>query len=673
MNKTFQIIPILLLIVFAACAPKEPPVKPPAKPDKELFADAENRYQENDYSKAYELYRKYVEQYPDTAQAPKAYLRLGMIRGKWSDFGKARRMYGKVIDRYPDTRYAGQARVKTLESYVEQGRFREAIAYWTQLPVEELEVSLRVQANLLAGDSHMALEQFRRAYEAFSAAYQEAGRQKRSEMADRLLAAVSALEPEFIDSELKRLGAKPPAGFLMYQHGVNLIADRRIGDTLSVFKRFQEHFPDHPIADRVKEQMVSLTSEAFFEGNTIGCVLPLSGKYESFGRQALRGIELALGEASVEIDEDPPFKVLVRDSASEPEKADRAVKELAGKRVAAVIGPIAAASKAADTAQRLGIPLIALSQKTEIVETGEYVFRNFLTPEMQVSALADYTTDKLGCRNFAVLYPDEHYGRTFLHLFWDRLLEKNARVMGAESYNPEHTDFADPIKKLVGLYYQLPEALKTDSLDPGQLKALAGALEVYEGLLLEDLYSRLKEPESEPLDFLSGNPRIPEEKPEPRVDFEALFIPDSPEKAGLIIPQLRYYDIKNVYLLGTNLWHSQKLIDIAGDQIREAVIPEGFFAESSRKQVRDFVDKFEKVYGYKPGFIEAVGYDTAMILCTRIADQNVFTRPALRQALVQMPPYRGVTGETEFLDNGEADKSVYLLKISGKNFVEINR
>jgi hypothetical protein len=61
---------------------------------------------------------------------------------------------------------------------------------------------------------------------------------------------------------------------------------------------------------------------------------------------------------------------------------------------------------------------------------------------------------------FAILYPDETYGVTFMNLFWDRLIENGGKVVGLEAYNPEHTDFADPIKKLVGLYYKIPEDLR---------------------------------------------------------------------------------------------------------------------------------------------------------------------------------------------------------------------
>ncbi|MFO7930341.1 MAG: penicillin-binding protein activator [Thermodesulfobacteriota bacterium] len=672
MNKTFYIILALLVLVFAACAPKEPDFRP-AEPAFELFDEAESKYEDSRYSESFELFRRYVEKYPDTELAPAAYLKLGIIRAEWGEFEKARQIYERLINKYTDTPYARQARIKILESLVEQGNFREALDYREKLRRQEPEPDLRMRADLLAGDACMALERFRRAYEYFAAAYRQAGPQVRTEIAGRLSAAVSALQPGFIDSELERLETDPPAGFLTYQRGLNLMAEQRVQDSLSVFRGFLERFPDHPMAGQVKEQMVLMTSAVFFEGNTIGCVLPLTGQYAKFGRQALRGIELAIADASQDIDVEPPFRVLVRDSGSDPETARNAVIDLARSRVAAIIGPIGGASEAADTAQRLGVPIIALTQRADTANTGDFVFQNFLTPEMQVEALADYAAGRLGCRNFAVLYPEENYGRTFLNLFRDMLTTKNARLVGAESYNPSNTDFSEPIKKLSSVYYgRLPD-LNPGPLTSGQMQALGRAVGLQGSPFAGDLYPggvNGSLPDNYDNGFQQG---LILEKPVPRVNFEALFIPDSKEKAGLIIPQLRYYDINNSYLLGTNLWHSEELIEIAGDQIRDAVIPEGFFEESKRSHVVDFVSGFEKIYAYEPGFIEAVGYDTAMILCRQLRNEGVFSRPALRHSLAQMPPYEGVTGRTEFKATGAADKSIYLLGVSGGRFVEINR
>ena len=47
------------------------------------------------------------------------------------------------------------------------------------------------------------------------------------------------------------------------------------------------------------------------------------------------------------------------------------------------------------------------------------------------------------------------------------------------------------------------------------------------------------------------------------MDFDAVFIPDTYNMVGLIAPQLRFYGIEDVLLLGTNLWHSGHLMEMA--------------------------------------------------------------------------------------------------------------
>ena len=673
-NKT-PIVLLCLCLVVAACAPKDG-VRRPARPaGHALFEKAEQKFSQSRYAESRSLYRQYVKKHPDTELVPEAKLKLGRIHAEQKEFDPAREMYVEVIARYPDTPQAETARIKILESYISQGHFQEVLDYRRRMAEEQLAPETRLQADLLAGDAYMALEQFRQAYRVFSAAYQSADPDARKNVANRLLAAISRLSPEYIRSERQRLEGNPPGGYLMYQLGVNFMSENRVGDALSVFQKFLDRYPDHPEIEQVRKRIASLTEAAFFEGHALGCVLPLTGKYRKFGRQALRGIELALARAYKDLDADPPFRILVRDSQSDPETARRAVEELAEKRVAAIIGPIAAAREASDTAQKLGVPIFPFTQNSDIAENGDFVFINFLTPRMQASALVDYTTRNLACRRYAVLYPDESYGRVFLHRFWDQLIENNARLVAAESYNPEHTDFAEPIKRLVGLHYDLPEDLAPKTMTSRELENFAGKLEIFRGVLSVDLSGSLDEKDA-PYDFgLGKSPAADEEEkePEPIVDFDAIFIPDAPEKAGLVIPQLRYYDINEVYLLGTNLWHSERLIEIAGYQIRDAVIPEGFFSQSRRRQVSEFVSEFTGVYEYSPDFMEAVSYDTAMILCEQISRKDVTTRPALQQALAEMPPFEGVTGRTEFLDTGEADKSIYLLNVTRGRFLEIPR
>jgi outer membrane PBP1 activator LpoA protein len=196
------------------------------------------------------------------------------------------------------------------------------------------------------------------------------------------------------------------------------------------------------------------------------------------------------------------------------------VDALYKEKVAAIIGPLIHVDTAAIQAQARELPIITLTQKDRITEIGDYVFRNFFTPQMQVKSLVSYAARELGLSRFAILYPDERYGSTFMNLLWDEVIAHEGIVVGVESYDPKQTDFAGPIKKLVGLYYEVPEDLK----DPIDLIAESLVFQTDAG----------KEEKEKP------NRKDEEEEPKAIVDFEAVFIPDSPKKAGLIIPQLAF-------------------------------------------------------------------------------------------------------------------------------------
>jgi ABC-type branched-subunit amino acid transport system substrate-binding protein len=325
--------------------------------------------------------------------------------------------------------------------------------------------------------------------------------------------------------------------------------------------------------------------------------------------------------------------------------------------VAAIIGPIVTSEVAAREAQEMGIPIITLTQKDNIPEIGDKVFRNFITPKMQVQSLTSFAVESLGLFRFAILYPDETYGNTFMNLFWDQLLEAGGQVVAVESYKPDQTDFSDSIRKLVGLYYEIPEDLKPE-----------------EEVLADDLEQQT----DDNVDQASGETRQrsargedEDEKPQAIVDFDAIFIPDSPGKAGLIVPQLAYYDIKDVYILGTNLWHSDSLIEIASQYVQGAVMPDGFFADSPSPRVQKFVQEFEETYQETPDFIEAIVYDTAMILFNVASQEQIRYRSEIRDALLNLDNFPGITGLTRFDENGDARKKLYLLRVKGKKFVEL--
>lgn len=352
----------------------------------------------------------------------------------------------------------------------------------------------------------------------------------------------------------------------------------------------------------------------------VGVVLPLSGRYGAFGELVRRGLELALERPG-----GAPARLLFRDAGTEPEQNARAVAELAADpAVLVVVGPLtsAAAAAAAAQAQSDGVPLLTLSQRAGLPEAGDYVFRTSLTSRQQVPPLVDYAMRAQRLKAFAVLHPETKQGRELAELFGREVEKRGGRVAARQGYAETDTDFRRPIRFLQG-----------------------------------------------------GNPDASDEEPGGAMSpptFQALFIPDDAERVALIAPQLAYYGLGGIPLLGTSGWNAPELVLRAGRFVEGAVFVDGFFPGSPLPQVRDFVARYVARYGEEPSILEAQGYDAAGILLTLLARPEVRTRADVRQALAGLRLYPGVTGATSFNPEGDAEKVLFLLQVRSGEIVQIN-
>jgi branched-chain amino acid transport system substrate-binding protein len=656
-----SVVLLSFLVVLNACVPKPsaPPEPVAVGAEEDLFRAAEKMYEAQDYTQALDAYRAFLNEYPDRPLAPVALMKIGKINSILGNDDEARFAFSRLISEYPRSSFYPDAWVEILFSYYHQKNYLEVIR---QAPdvlqyIDSPPHVFRVYA--LVGDAYMALGLPVDAFKYYLEAQQRAMDFEQEAITQKLKAVIAQLDSQQILELLKDVDNEVLQGYLMFQLGLDYAMHEKYQEALTALDNFLNRFPEHPDVSLAEDLIKQIKENALLGRYTVGCLLPLSGPYQSVGYRALKGMELALDRFSNET-QNPQVNVIVKDSGGSPDQTRIAMQELIEEQVAAIIGPIITAEVAAAEAQKSKIPIITLTQKDNITSIGDYVFRNFITPEMQINSLVDYATLSLGLNRFAILYPDETYGITFMNLFWDRLIEDGAKVVGLEAYNPQNTDFANPIKKLVGLYYEIPEDLKEAAElgadHEGDNRRLASA----------DSEQSLDQ-ENSALNQEQKN----EEEPEAIVDFDAIFIPDSPKTAGLIIPQLAFYDIKGVYLLGTNLWHSDELIKMATTYVQGAIMPDGFFAESSESVVQDFVKAFEEAYEEKPGFIEAVVYDSAMMVFRVLIKPDLHFKSELKNELLNLTDFSGVTGPTHFDENGEAQKQLYLLQIRGKRFVEL--
>jgi len=662
-NRIFILISVLFL---CSCGLKDIllPVPVQLGPADELFLKAEKLYQAESYEKALNAYNEYLSEFPDRSLADAALIKTGAIYTALGDYVKARDSYKRLLVQYPDSSFVPDARVEELITFYNEGKYERLIREADSV-LEKIVSGIHIlRTYVLVGDTYIAIGSPSDALHFYTLAFEKSKDPEKETVISKLKETVVQLDKTDIMSIVKHMGYTPPAGMLMYLYGLKKAEEEQYDDAAMMLSDFADRFPEHNYAEQAKKIMEELSTKSVYSRYTIGCLLPLSGYYKAFGGRALKGIELALGQFCSQGDR-PSIKIIVKDTGSDPDVAVNAVRELFEEHVAAIIGPIFTAESAALEAQSMRIPIVTITQKDNIADTGDYVFRNFFTPKMQVETIVSYAIEELELKNFAILYPNENYGKVFMNLFWDEVMAYDGKVVGVESYELDSTDFADPIKKLVGLYYELPEDLKnTDELIEDEDKS--------------DDFEELKDENEAEADesveedgFVKDDEPIEDDEPEPVIDFDAIFIPDSPKRAGLIIPQLSFYDVDNVYLFGTNLWHSDILIKMARQYIQNAIMPDIFFAESFSEKVKDFVMTFEKTFREKPDFIEAVAYDTAMMLFQIVSRPDVRFRSAVKNELMKLSNFQGVTGLTSFDNNGEFKKDLYLLEIKDNKFVEL--
>lgn len=381
--------------------------------------------------------------------------------------------------------------------------------------------------------------------------------------------------------------------------------------------------------------------DSWFNRDSIGAMLPLSGRYASYGELVKRGLDLALEEHNkVRL----PVRFIYRDTGAEMVDAAQLVSRLTDDdKVMAIIGPLLGenAELAAVRAQLELVPLLALSQRAGLPESGDFVFRDALTAQQQVEAIAAYAIES-GHISFSIMHPENRLGEEMTRLFVAEIRRLGGELVDVVSYPEESTDFRKQI----------------------------------EALLWKD---HVVEPPAKPVEFdAAGNPLPVAKVAElPKLEYplspsHALFIPDYADRIGQLAPQLMFYGIKDVTLLGINGWNSVELAQRSGRFLKQAVFVDGFFHASNSPDVRQFVELYQQKYQDEPTLLEAQAFDVANRLLRIMDDPAVRNRDDFRRELNSRRSLRGVAGTIGFDAMGEAVKQLYLLKVKRNRIVELN-
>ena len=378
------------------------------------------------------------------------------------------------------------------------------------------------------------------------------------------------------------------------------------------------------------------------KAKSLGLILPLTGKHAARGRQVLDAVRLGL---SLYGSKPSSIQLVIRDSEGQADVAEQAVEDLVKKNhVMAIMGSLLSrtASAVAHKAQELRIPCISFSQKRDLAkEGGPFVFQHALTSYRQVSFLVQTLRAKHNIKSFALLYPQDSYGEEFVPLFLDAVQKVGGYLRGAQSYSPEQRDFRIHIKKLLGIYY------KEDRLEEYQL--------LLKQWQKENPQSNFKKQSSL------------EELLPPIVDFQGLFIPDNVEILAQVASTLVYYNVKKVFLLGTNLWDTPDLArNLKGLKGIQVFFVNNIVPDRDRWKQMPFFRLYKEMTQKEPGVLELNAYEVASILREIIVHNNINSRYGLLNKLKKMKSFSGVLGQLYLSEYGEIYRPPSLVKHAAK-------
>jgi len=629
----------------------------PALPS-DPFLQAEYLFHSGDFLAAKPLYHDYLSRNSSGKRSYLALFRLGQIDQSNLSYSTAVRFYQIFLQKFSASLLANSARFNMAVCHYELADYDRAEALFKVVlrssPDKKLKWKIMVRLAEIDGSRMNYEKAFSKLKKVFAQIEDEEVRKHAVEVTADLIneklgvAQVSAL--------IQKLGNGFPVDLLILREISSFRTTGDIANYVASIEKFIETFPKHSRKAEV-QSWLNLIKEDTVAKIKIGVVLPLTGKLALTGQRVLQGIQLAVNQLPFQYRE--KLGLEVRDSGSLSVK--RALAELAGlPNVVGIIGPLLSdeVKIAGEVARQYQIPIFSPTASTQgLVDTNPYIFRNALTREIQAKFLAEYSINTLHLRRFAVLHPFEPFGLELKDTFIREVEALGGEVVTVSGYERSQNDFKNQILQLGGVEDdELVKVAREIFLNDGKVEDFSDT-------------SLLSRPIVD-MGHWSEND-VEKLKVSLELSYDAIFIPGVYDKVGLIIPQLAFYNINNVVLLGTNGWNSPELVKMGGKYLKTVYFVDGYYPDSRQSEVQQFVEEFKTNFGEEPVYLSAQAFDAANIFI-KIIKAGADNRIKMRENLKTVKNFPGVTGKTTFLPSGDSEKNIFALTIKRKKIVQEN-
>lgn len=356
----------------------------------------------------------------------------------------------------------------------------------------------------------------------------------------------------------------------------------------------------------------------------VALLLPLTGTNAALGQSMLDAAQLSLFDLA-----NDSFVLMPFDTGDNEVTAQAAAQAAVAQKAQIILGPLLASSVrvVAPIARQANIPIVSFSNTQEVAGNGVYILG--FVPRQQVAAVVGYAASE-GASRFAVLAPDDEYGRAVVDSARDLAQQQGGTLVRARLYDKAAADYTNLVKDFSGY------------------EARHGALIAQRRALAEktDEVSRHALRRLERLDTIGDPP------------FDALILPESGERLRTLSALLSFFDIDvpQVKLLGLRSW------DLIANLGTEPALIGAWFSGSPSEERKRFTDRFKQAFGHTPPRLATLAYDATALAA--ILGQGANGPDYSANALTDRRGFLGVDGIFRLNPDGIAERAFAIYEVN---------
>ena len=601
-----------LFLACSACAPKKK-IEPQIPETREISAStARSAWEAENYTRAAEMYEKLLaETAPDRETQNLYYYRLAASLQKTERFHRAE----QVLESWSQKDISARTEWRWHE--IKAGcllhtRGREAwIDHLSEVTVgSRYPYPLKKKAAEKLIGYYWEQKNYSSALPIFSELFNRAeNKSARKQLQNRALSRLNGLsrgDISKLEKSIRKIERPPrfPYNLLVWSYWLRM-AKESPDKWEEIWPRLQSvaYGGDIPDPEPLRAKLRELEEELGEIGRRIALTIPLSGPYSTVGWKIMRGASLAQWELARKGE-----KIRVKALNTGTDVWAEKLRELDGIRL--VGGPLTQKNweKIKETDENREKAFFTFLSNVE--EEGKTGWRFFPSPRDQVRRLILPSMKRLGIKRFAILYPEEDYGRSMARVFLHEARAQGASITGLHSYPPE--------------------------------KPQKWGKSVRAFLQVED-------------------PEDPTQNPEP--DFQAVFIPDSFSRAKGVIPYFFFYGEERLLFLGPMLWsQGATTTNLENNYFGLSMTTGPWWPDnpsSSREKLSGLLDK--TMQG-EPDFWTALGYDFVRH-CNRMPNKGIGP-DNINETITALPSMQWTMAPITWDNEGKANQNLYVLRLS---------